>query len=188
MADGLFEGTLGGYRDSRGPWGGYESFDKLMRSNGPQELTKSYENVAKYGVYGQGGVQSIMDRIRQSRSFQRRSLARGLRRSFGTRLGPRSGAVDTMVTNRVYAPAMQQDAETEAGLISQNLGSRMQGLEGIQRIMEFLQGRYDAAESRDSSGGGFMDFVGPVADIAGAIPGIGTALGLGKKAAEKVWS
>jgi hypothetical protein len=165
------------YTEKGKPYAG-ASFDSFMREGGVKGMTGLYENIARHGIYGESGVNDIMAKVRQSRGFQRRALARGLRKRFGSRLGPRSGAVDTMVTNNTYGPAMAQDAATEAELRSTNMQSRMGGVEGIMNIIRFLQQRQDLEDQRDAQKPGWLDFAAIGADVGGSFfgaPGAGTA-------------
>ena len=147
-------------------------FDAGFREQAPEALTGAYENIAQYGTLGEGGVNQIMSKIRQSRGFQRRQIARGLRKRFGRRLGPRSGATEALASNIAYAKA-GEDPAIEANLMAGNLRSRTEGIKGVMSVLQFIQERYDTEEARrlmkEMDEAGALDFLGAAGDIAGGI-------------------
>jgi len=139
------------------------------RAKGPAYLGEAYTDISKHGVYGQGGIQSIMSRVRQSRNFQRRQLARTLRKRFGNRLGPRSGATETLAANMAYGGAGGEDTGTEAQLMAENMRSKTQGLSGIMSVIEFLQSRYNQQQTTDAGKPGVVDYAGSLVNIANSV-------------------
>lgn len=139
-----------------------------------------YTRIANEGIYGQDGLDQINAEADRASAFRRRSLAESMNRRGSRGVGPRSGAVDTFLANRVYAPSFAGDAERRANLIKENLASRLKGLEGRERTAELI--KY-FKELQDSEGGGWLDTVlgvgGLGLDIAGlfgvGVPGQGSA-------------
>ena len=153
--------------------------------NLPYDLMKQFNELAQYGKYGEGGVESITGSMRREGALNRRLKRKGMlqRSSTGRRLGPRAGAVDRQLSTEGL---MSELAASQRGSVLQaeNLGSRAQGLQGIAGIMQFLQQRYEARENRQ--GGGVLDWIGPLATIAATAFG-GPAGGAASETAQKTF-
>jgi hypothetical protein len=147
-------------------------FDAGFREQAPEALTGAYESIAKHGTLGEGGVNEIMSKIRQSRGFQRRQIARGLRKRFGRRLGPRSGATEALASNIAYAK-VGEDPAIEANLMASNLRSRTEGIKGVMSVLQFIQERYDKEEARrimkEMDEAGALDILKAGSDIAASV-------------------
>jgi hypothetical protein len=134
-------------------------------------------------LFGEEDIQNIFGARRRVRGAQRSALGRGLRSSIGRRLGSRSGAVNTLITNRVSAPSLIAEQQDLGNLLERNVESRGIGLQGVMAILNFLQARRESELDREQAGTGFLDLLGPIGAIAGGpIPGaIGSLLGIGGK-------
>ena len=138
-------------------------------AKGPSYVGKAYQDIAENGVYGQGGIDSIMSKVRANRNFQRRALARSLRRRYGNRLGPRSGATEALASNITYGGAAGEDAGTMAQLEGQNMSSKTQGLQGLLGVVQLLQERYRYEQERKDNKPGVLDYFGAAGGIASSI-------------------
>ncbi len=146
----------------------------------PYTLMGNYNDIAKYGIYGQGGIESIMSGMRASNARRTQAIGKGMRRKMGRRLGSRSGAVMGMVANRLHAPQQIQLNETYAGLRRENLESRSSvGLRNIQRLMDFLQERYGNRwwENRDKDNPNDPGTLEKISGIMGSVAEGATAFG-----------
>lgn len=135
-------------------------------AKGPSYVGKAYQDIAENGIYGQGGIESIMSKVRANRNFQRRALARSLRRRYGNRLGPRSGATDALAANITYGGAAGEDAGTLAQLQGQNMASKTQGLQGLLGVIQLLQERYRYEQERKDNAPGVLDYLGAGTGVA----------------------
>ena len=108
-------------------------------------------------------------------ALRRKRLGAGLRRGrLGRQLGPRSGAIFNMLANKVWAPELEGLGDKRFGLMRENLISKDAiGTAGLDSIMRFIQNRYNTRADRDaqSSGGGVLDWVNPLATLAGTVFG-----------------
>lgn len=116
--------------------------DKRALSVLPSQLLSSYNNIAQNGIYGQSGMDAMTGASRAAAAFRFRNLLKAaMQGGAASRLGSRSGAYQTFLANKVYAPYLGEDASRQAGILQENLMSRMQGLQGASGIMDFLQNR-----------------------------------------------
>lgn len=150
----------------------------------PPELLKQLTELAESGLFGEGGVEELMRSIARQGGLERRGLAGGLRRgSLGRRLGPRSGAIENLIANKVFAPSFAGTEAARRNLLVQNQRSKLGGLQGIQDLLGFFQDQFALEEDVDRArqGPGVLDFVGPLTTIGGAIFGgpAGGAAGAG---------
>jgi len=151
----------------------------------PQPIFEAFAKIAE----GEG-VDAIMKKLTQAEAFRRKRLRTGLRGSLGRRLGPRSGAIDTLIANQVTAPSFGRLSELQGGLLQR--GQEF-GLSGIQDMLRFFQDQIGVNEElrRSRQGPGVLDFVGPALQVGGAIFGgpagaaaggaVGSSLGLGNE-------
>lgn len=140
----------------------------------PYDLLNSYNQIAQQGIYGQGGIDQIIGRLTAAMKTRGVADTRALRRRVAGRVGPRSGAAETLIANKVLAPQLADLLSTKAGLQRENQTSKAQALGDILRIYQLLQQRYDNAQAQDGSGGflGVLgDLAGTASDIASLIPG-----------------
>lgn len=139
----------------------------------PQSLLQQFSELAESGIFGEGGVEALLQSVNQQAGFQRAQLGRGLRSTLGRRLGPRSGGIDNLIANRVFAPSFAGAAQQRGNLFAQNQQSKLGGLQGIQDLLRFFQSQVGLQEELDVSrqGPGFLDFVQPLATIGGGIFG-----------------
>ena len=145
----------------------------------PFRLMDRFQNIENEGVYGKDGVDQITGRASANSALRRRRLGGALRRGrLGRQLGPRSGAINNLLANKVWAPELEKLTESEMKLLRENLLSKTSiGTKGLASMMEFVNSRYQSHQNRQAqiessdSGGGFLDFMGPLADIASLIPG-----------------
>lgn len=146
----------------------------------PYDLYNAYNKVARYGIYGKGGVDSVMRRLRLANMLRQRLRVKGLRQSqTARRLGPFSGALNRTVANS-YAPMQAEEMAQEAGLISQNYASMLSGLGGQAQMIPLMMQLAQLGEQFDDPG--LLDILGGLAtsaaDVAGAfgvgIPGQGS--------------
>jgi len=108
----------------------------------PYELLQNYNKIAQGGIYGEEGMTKMNAASRAAAAFRTRMLMRAaMQGGAASRLGSRSGAFQTFLANRVYAPYLAEDAQSRRDILRENLLSRLQGLQGAGGIMEFLQGR-----------------------------------------------
>lgn len=142
------------------------------RVTSPQYLYDVYNKIAQQGIYGQSGISGIMGSMNKASALRRRALARGMTQKYGRRLGPRSGAIGTMIANKVQAPESIAMNETLAGLEKENLSSRLTGVKGMQSVLDFLENRYNMStygKQGETDSGGLLDYLGPAGDIASLI-------------------
>ena len=149
--------------------------DKPYLQREPYLLADEFSRIQQEGVYGEGGISSLMRTASSASGLRRRKLGSALKRGrLGRQLGPRSGAINNLLANKAWAPELAGLTEMQFDLLAKNLLSKTSvGTEGLRSIMEFIQNRYNTRANRDadSQGGGFLDFIGPIADIAALIPG-----------------
>lgn len=177
---GLFGGVGAGFLNLGGGGAGAD-VPTGPRADIPQNLLPFFQGIQQQGIFGQGGAGQIANQALGAAA--RSGVSRGLRRSVGRRLGPRSGAAETVVANRVVAPQFRQLSQLLASLEAQNRQSRLGGAAGQFDVLRFLEDRFNIDRDfrlREEEGElGFLDFVGPGLDIAGAfgfgVPGQGTA-------------
>lgn len=131
----------------------------------PQPIFEAFAKIAE----GEG-VDPIMKKLAQAEAFRRKQLRTGLRGSLGRRLGPRSGAIDTLIANKVTAPSFGRLSELQGGLLQR--GQEF-GLSGISDLLRFMQNQVGVNEQLAESrrGPGFLDFVQPLTTLGGAIFG-----------------
>jgi len=139
----------------------------------PLDLIKSYNQITKEGIYGESGLRRLRNAIRAANMLQAGTLSRGLRGTVGRRLGSRSGAVDTMVANKVYAPLFAQGQQSMLGYEGENLASRSNvGLTGLSNISALLlQGAQNEwwkgpPVTYKQNGGGPLGWIPGLASIA----------------------
>ncbi len=130
-------------------------------------LSRSYAMIAKHGILGEGGANSIYQNASRASGQRRLNLAKSLRKRLGRRLGSRSGRVNALVANQVHAPGIGREAEMLAGLKKFNLTSRLQGLEGGRFVADFLQRNYQYEQDREDRLGADGGWLGTIGDIAG---------------------
>lgn len=149
-----------------------QSFSEVtrdVRSTAPYELLGAYQGVARTGIYGQNGVNNIMQNVGRSNALRRKALANALMRKQGRRLGTRAGGIQTMIANQVQAPGLAGEADTRANLLAQNLQSRLGGLQGMESVLALLMDQYNAKKAReqDEKGPGVLDWVSVLLDAGG---------------------
>lgn len=138
----------------------------------PFELGSTFSDISRDGLFSQEDIGNIFGARRRVGQAQRSSLGRGLRSSLGRRLGSRSGAVNTLITNRVAAPSLLAEQRDLGSLLQRNVESRGVGLQGLQSILAFLEQRKNNRLDREQAdSGGLLDFLGPILNIAQSIPG-----------------
>lgn len=140
----------------------------------PPELLEQFIKLAESGIFGEGGIEQLFRSLSRQGSLERNRLSRGLRQgSLGRRLGPRSGAIDTLIANKVFAPSFAGTEAARRNLLVQNQQSKLGGLQGIQDLLGFFQNQFGLEEDvkRSRQGPGFLDFVGPALQVGGAIFG-----------------
>lgn len=142
--------------------------DKGILAKLPAELINRFSRIADEGIFGQQGIADVNRQFGQQIRLGGRQAVRGLQQNIGRRLGARSGAITNVVANRVLAPQLSQQAGVSAQLTTQNLASRVEGLNAITRVMESLQNRFGARwwENAKKRKVGFLE-------VAKAIGGIG---------------
>ncbi len=137
----------------------------------PPQLVEVFNKLAEFGLFGEGGVEELMRSISRQGGLERRGLAQGLKRgSLGRRLGPRSGAIDNLIANKVFAPSFAGTEAARRNLLVENQRSKLGGLQGIQDLLGFFQNQF-ALDEGARQGPGFLDFVSPLATLGGAIFG-----------------
>lgn len=161
-----FEGFGGDFTSRRNVFSGKPGSAESFLQGIPPELLKILNKLAESGVFGEGGVEALLQSVNQQAGFQRAQLGRGLRGTLGRRLGPRSGGIDNLIANRVFAPSFAGAAQTRGNLLAENQRSKLGGLSGIQDLLGFFQNQFALEEQ--TQGPGFLDFVDPAIDI-GAI-------------------
>jgi len=165
---------------------GISSFNSKI--SGRRAIGDQYADIAENGIYGgEKGVNKISNSAARASQLRARYMAKGIRRSVGKRIGPNSGATLTAVLNKAYAPALTEIAGQKANLLAGNEQSKLAGLAGGLDYEKFL---YQLQKDADSKGGGgILGFLKGALPLVAAIPGIGSALGLGAAAtgATKVW-
>lgn len=151
----------------------------------PVQLGQRYADIANTGIFGESGVRKFMEGIRRSSALERRRLSSGVRNAAVRRLGPRSGAVNQIVANRVFAPSLEGLSEKRTQLNLANEQSKVEGLQQLYQLLNFYESRFQFDENLKlmkkqveaalkESGGGIL---GTIGDVAGIIPGIGDAVG-----------
>jgi len=144
--------------------------DRDVLAGLPYQMLGKYNEIAKYGVLGQGGAQRIGAEAFRSGAYRRALLTQAVRKRMQSRLGSRSLAADNAVLNRVVAPELASANQNVARLMEQNESSKMQGLQGIGDLMQFIQQRYMGQQQldaqREASSGGFLDWALPLISVA----------------------
>lgn len=156
----------------------------------PYDLLNSYNQIANQGIYGQGGIDELMGRLQAAIKARGVADTRALRRRVASRVGPRSGAAETLVANKVLAPQLAGLLEFQGGLQRENQTSKAQALGDILRIYQLLQQRYDNAQKDDGSGGALGiigDLAGTASDIASFVPGPWQAPAVAASTTRRVW-
>jgi len=188
---GFGSGGLGRFR-------GDDRSTDFALDNLPFDLLEQFDRLAKFGQFGEGGVDRIVGEAvggaQRSAGLNRRLRRKGLaqRSGVGRRLGPRSGALDTFIANQFQAPTdaalAAQQVGLRTGLRREQAGSQLRGLQGIQGIMEFLAQRQAQSRAQEGQGTGFLDILGPLATIGATAfggPGAGAAVGTATGAANR---
>jgi hypothetical protein len=132
-----------------------------------RSLTERFMTLGKEGVYGKTGIDKISRQMRMAQMLRRRQLARGMQQSLGRRLGPRSGAVDTLIANQVDAPMLSDYADMIGQLEQQNQTSRLGGYEGLRSLLESRRNRNAASDA--SSGSGWLEGLTGLATLASSV-------------------
>lgn len=140
----------------------------------PIEMVRVFADLANRGILTSKDMADIMRDLGQAEGLDRKRLAKGLRGSLGKRLGPRSGAIDNLIANRVTAPSFGRLARTRADLHKTNTLSRLEGIRGLYDATQGVVSRYALEEEIGSQGPGFLDRVGQLAGIAETGVGIFT--------------
>lgn len=173
-----FEGFGGNFGDRSNVFSGKPGSAEAFTQSLPPELLAIFNKLAEFGVFGEGGVAALLQSVNQQAGFQRAQLGRGLRGTLGKRLGPRSGAIDNLIANKVFAPSFAGAAQTRGNLLAENQRSKLGGLQGIQDLLGFFQSQFaleeDVKQSRQ--GPGFLDFAGPLTGIGTALFAPGTGI------------
>ncbi len=138
----------------------------------PQELADRFRAISEGGIASEDDIRQIIAAFNRSRQRRSSALINSLRRRSARRLGPRSGAINTLLTNQ-FASGVGGVNEFEGNLRQQNLGSRATGLQGELSIMDFLERRRvnDQAIKDANQGSGFLGDIGSLGSIAGSIVG-----------------
>jgi len=148
--------------------------DKGYLQREPYLLADRYKNIEQEGIYGKGGVDSVMNKANFASALRRRKLGSALKKGrLGQQLGPRSGAIYNLLANKVWAPEMSGLAEKETDMTRENMLSKTSvGTAGLMAIMQFINDRYqrrmDRDVQKDANSAGVLDFIK-------LIPGIGDA-------------
>ena len=158
-------GFLTGYKSVDTP-GQYE---KDTRAKLPFELADQFANLQKFGFLGQQGAQGILGPVYRASSLRRRALSRSFRSRLGGRLGSRAPQIENFIANKVQAPELEGLNRLMAGLLERNQLSKLGGLEGLQQILQFLEGRFEAGQNREAQKPGFLDYI---PGASGAVEGI----------------
>lgn len=139
----------------------------------PPQLIEQFNRIAQQGILSDEELSELGRMLSQQFAQKRKRLSKGLRQTLGRKLGPRSGAIDTLIANKVFAPSFEGEIGAQRNLKFANLQSRLIGLQGIPDILRFMQDqtRLDEDIRQANQGPGFLDFVGPLATIGGAIFG-----------------
>lgn len=143
----------------------------------PKEVLAQFSKLAELGLFGEGGIEALRSSMRKQGGLQRSRLARSLKQRAGRRLGPRSGAIDTMIANDVYAPSFAGEEEGYRNLQLANQQSKLSGLSGIENMLRFFQEQFQFDKQMEAQKPGILDFAGPLLDIAslGFAPATGGA-------------
>lgn len=168
-----FEGFGGDFTSRQNVFSGKPGSAESFLQGIPPELLKMFNKLAESGIFGEGGVAALLQSVNQQAGFQRQQLGRGLRGTLGRRLGPRSGGIDNLIANKVFAPSFAGAAQTRGNLLAENQRSKLGGLQGIQDLLGFFQNQFALEEDvkQQNQGPGFLDFVQPLTTAAGAIFG-----------------
>ncbi len=133
------------------------------REQAPWVLQQEFARIAQEGIDpGFAGRNQAAGLA--TANLANRRLSRGTRRRVSRRLGPRSGAVETQISNNLgpileaLAARFQQDQFA-------NFQSRAGGLEGLFQILESSR-RNEASKRADDS-----SFIGDIAGLAGTVGG-----------------
>ena len=139
----------------------------------PYLLGEQYNKVAQDGIYGKGGVGTIMNDVQRANLLRMRQMAKGQMMNSAQRVGPRSLGVKNSILNKVYAPGMSETASTHANLLRENMMSKMQGIQGMQQIMEFMSNRHGNEwwKKAKNHKGGVLGFIKNALKVAQFIPG-----------------
>ncbi len=140
----------------------------------PPKLLEQFVKLAESGLFGEGGIEQLFRSLSRQGSLERNRLSRGLKQgSLGRRLGPRSGAIDNLIANKVFAPSFAGGEAAKRNLLVQNQQSKLGGLQGIGDLLGFFQNQFALDEDIEqrNQGPGVLDFVGPALQIGGAIFG-----------------
>lgn len=140
----------------------------------PLEMVRMFADLANRGILTAKDMADIMRDLSQAEAFDRKRLRVGLRQSLGKRLGPRSGAIDNLIANRVTAPSNARLARTRADLHRTNTLSRLEGIRGLYDATQGVVSRFALEEGIDVQSPGVLDRVGQLAGIGETVAGIFT--------------
>ena len=138
----------------------------------PLEMVRVFADLANRGILTAEDMAAIMRQLGEAEGLDRKRLSTGLRRSLGRRLGPRSGAIDTLIANQVTAPSFSRLARTRAGLHTTNTLSRLEGIRGLYDATQGVVSRFALEEELDLKRPGLLDKVGQVAKIGSDVASI----------------
>jgi len=129
---------------------------------------KGWGNVANEGLYGQSGINEILAGGNQEEALTRaKSLKNYYLQNYSKRLGMRAGGqASNDYMNQYVAPLMLENLKKRQELIKENLKSRGYGMEQIDKIMQMIMSGGQGTIKSEDSGGGWTDWIAPVAEIA----------------------
>jgi hypothetical protein len=132
----------------------------------------NYGQIAKYGVYGQGGIDQMMNGLPGEMAARRKALMARIQARLASRLGNRAGgAAEVMAANQIYAPQYAEDIATRRSLMRENFQSKLSGLQGMSDATRALMSKYGIDVQGDASKPGFLDWVKAAGSIAGSVTG-----------------
>ncbi len=138
---------------------------------------KGWSSVANEGLYGQSGINEIMAGGNQEQALTRaKALKNYYLTNYSKRLGMRAGGqASNDYMNQYVAPLMLENLKKRQALIEENLKSRGYGMEQIDKIMQMIMSGGRGTIQDTSGGGGWTDWIAPIASLVDMVPGIGKA-------------
>ena len=147
-----------------------DAYDPTDTIKGIAESNLSdYDRISREGLLSPEELGQVNAEWDKSFAFKRRSYAEAWKRKGSRGVGPRSGAVDTLITNRVLGPSFAAQSESRANNLKENLRSRILGLKGkseVARTFALL-----TPEEQETMLDKILGFGQAGLDIAALIPG-----------------
>jgi hypothetical protein len=139
-----------------------------LLTRGDEQQLGAYGQIANQGLYD---VPNLLRGFGTGDSSYLNNFRKRLSQRYSRRLGARRGGAVESAMGNIYGQLAGQYGQTRRGLLMANALSKFNALRARDDVLNRVLGEYQSTREQEEDGGGFLDIISAISDIASMIPG-----------------